>query len=185
MRFEPRMGGARVWAGLAALLLGVAAVAADKSFDLATGELMTLRWNDAWVESRPPPDAPRGSVSFTTRDATRMSVSIVPMPANPMFGGDTGNLRILTRHIARALEDHPAHVDHEQQPIEGAQVRGFYVKGIDPHPKPGEYEFIFTGALYVSGKPYVFEVAWNAGAEASAQAGIAAIRTLRVTQATR
>ena len=156
------------------------AASADKRFALPAGESLVIKWNAGWAEVSAAADSPAGTVSFNGPDATKMRVNIAPLPPNPNFTGDTGNLRILTRNVARELEELGAEVDHEQRPIEGQNVRGFYVKGIDHKPKPGEFSFIYAGPLFISSRAYVFEIVWNTGGEAAANAALAALRTVRI-----
>jgi hypothetical protein len=156
------------------------AASADKRFTLPAGESMVIKWNASWTEVSPPAGSPVGSVAFNGPDAAKMRVNIVPLPPNPNFTGDTGNLRILVRNVARGLEEVGAEVNHDQMPIEGQNVRGFYVKGIDHKPKPGEFSFIYTGPLFISSRAYVFEILWNTGGEAAANVALAALRTVRI-----
>lgn len=156
------------------------AVSADKRFALPAGESMVIKWNASWTQASPSAESPMGSVSFNGPDAAKMRVNIVPLPPNPNFTGDIGNLRILARNVARGLEEIGAEVDHELMPIEGQNVRGFYVKGIDRKPKPGEFSFIHAGPLFISSRAYAFEILWNTGGESAANAALAALRTARI-----
>jgi hypothetical protein len=155
-------------------------VSAEKRFALPAGESLVIRWNATWAESSPPAGSPLGSVAFNGPDAAKMRVLIVPLPPNPNFTGDTGNLRILTRNMVRDLEESGGEVNPEQLAIEGQNVRGFYVKGIDHKPKPGEFSFIYAGPLSINSRAYVFQILWNTGGEAAANAALAALRTVRI-----
>ena len=152
----------------------------EKRFALPAGQTMVIRWSAGWADIAVPPGTPAGTVAFSGPDASKMRVMLVPMPPDPNFTGDTGNLRILARNIARELEESGGEVDHEQKPIEGANVRGFYVKGIDHKPKPGEFSFIYAGPLSIGMRPYVFQILWNAGGEAAANNALAALKTVRI-----
>jgi len=156
------------------------APSADKRFALPAGESMVIKWNASWKEVSPAADSPLGTVSFNGPDSAKMRVNIAPLPPNPNFTGDIGNLRILARNMARELEESGGEVDLEQVPIEGQNVRGFYVKGIDHKPKPGEFSFIYAGPLSISSRAYVFQILWNTGGESAANAALAALRTVRI-----
>jgi hypothetical protein len=170
------------------LLCGVAALgsaadkptSAEKRFSLPSGEALVIRWNASWTDATPPAGSPVGTVAFNGPDASKMRVLLVPLPPNPNFTGDAGNLRILARNMARELEESGGEVNHEQQPIEGQNVLGFYVKGIDHNPKPGEFTFIYAGPLAVGSRPYVFQILWNTGGEGAANAALAALKTVRI-----
>jgi hypothetical protein len=154
--------------------------AAEKRFTLPAGESFVIQWNPTWMETSPPAGSPAGSVAFNGPDAAKMRVLIVPLPPNPNFTGDAGNLRILMRNMARELERSGGEVDHEQVSLEGPHVRGFYVKGVDHKPKPGEFTFIYAGPLSIDSRAYVFQILWNAGGEPAAHAALAAIKTVRI-----
>ena len=153
---------------------------AEKRFTLPAGESFVIQWNSSWTEASPPAGSPLGTVAFNGPDAAKMRVLIVPLPPNPNFTGDAGNLRILMRNMARELEESGGEVDHEQISLEGAHVRGFYVKGIDHKPKPGEFTFIYAGPLSIDSRAYVFQILWNEGGEPAAKAALAAIKTVHI-----
>lgn len=153
---------------------------AEKRFALPGGESLVIKWSAGWAEIAAPSGAPAGTVAFSAPDSSKMRVMIVPMPPNPNFTGDTGNLRILARNVARELEESGGEVNHDQLAIEGPDVRGFYVKGIDHKPKPGEFSFIYAGPLSISSRLYIFEILWNTGGEAAANNALAALRTVRI-----
>lgn len=156
------------------------AVPAEKRFTLPAGEVMVIKWSAGWADIAAPQGSPAGTVTFSGPDPAKMRVMIVPLPPDPNFTGDIGNLRILARNMARELENSGGEVDHEQKAIEGPNVRGFYVKGIDHTPKPGEFSFIYAGPLAVGTRAYVFQVLWNAGGEAAANNALAALKSVRI-----
>jgi hypothetical protein len=154
--------------------------AMEKRFALPAGQTMVIKWNAGWADIAVPTGAPPGTVTFSGPDASKMRVMLVPLPPDPNFTGEAGNLRMLARNMARELEESGGEVNPEQLPIEGPNVRGFYVKGIDHKPKPGEFGFIYAGPIAISSRPYVFQILWNAGGEAPANAALAALETLRI-----
>jgi hypothetical protein len=156
------------------------AATTEKRFALPAGQTMVIKWSAGWADIAPPTGAPVGTVAFSGPDASKMRAMLVPMPPDPNFTGDSGNLRIVARNMARELEDSGGEVDHEQKPIEGANVRGFYVKATDHKPKPGEFSFIYAGPIAIGTRPYVFQILWNAGGEAAANNALAALKTVRI-----
>lgn len=186
--------------GLIVALLAATAAAADKRVSLPGGEAMVIGWNPAWVVADPESVDPQGTVRFNGGDRVLWEVSVAPMPPHPSMTADTGNLRIYVRSMVRMLEQGNVIVDHEQRTLEGVS-KGFYVKARDVKaaalqrtggatgansaaangkPKTPDYANGYFGALSVSGRAYVFEVLWNAGGEKSAEAALAAMRTLRI-----
>lgn len=155
-------------------------VPGEKRFALPAGQTMVIKWSAGWADIAVPPGTPAGTVAFSGPDASKMRAVIVPLPPDPNFTGDSGNLRTITTNMARELEGSGGEVDHEQRPIEGANVRGFYVKGIDRKPKPGEFAFIYAGSLSIGSRPYVFQILWNTGGDAAADAALAALKSVRI-----
>jgi hypothetical protein len=153
---------------------------AEKRFALPAGQSLVIKWSAGWTDIAAPAGVPAGTVAFSGPDATKMRVMLVPLPPDPNFTGDAENLRTITRNMARELEESGGAVNHEQLAIEGPNVRGFYVKGIDHKPKPGEFSFIYAGPLAIGSRPYVFQILWNAGGETSANAALAALKTVRI-----
>ena len=156
------------------------AAPAEKRFALPAGETLVIKWTAGWADIAAPAGSPAGTVTFSGPDPSRMRVMIVPLPPSPNFTGDDGNLRILTRNMVREMEASGGEVNHDQIAIEGPDVRGFYVKGIDHKPKPGEFSFIYAGPLAISSRPYVFQILWNAGGEGAANNALAALKTARI-----
>jgi hypothetical protein len=153
---------------------------AEKRFALPAGESLVIKWTAGWADIAAPTGAPVGTVAFSGPDASKMRVMLVPLPPDPNFTGDAGNLRIMARNMSRELEQSGGEVDPEQKAIEGPNVRGFYVKGIDHKPKPGEFSFIYAGPLAISTRPYVFQILWNTGGDAAANAALAALKSVRI-----
>ena len=152
--------------------------AAEKRFELPSGQKLAIRWMAGWTDFAAPPGVPPGTVTFSGPDASRMRVMIVPLPPDARFTGDAESLRMLMGNLAREMEK-TGQVS-EPLPIEGPGVNGLYVKGVDPKPKPGEFSFIYAGPLSISKSAFVFQVVWNAGGEAVADQALAALKTLRI-----
>ena len=172
------------WA--AALSLGAGAcLAADKRITVNTGETFVVNWRDGWTVGTAPPEAPEGTLVFHGPDSKNWRVVVAPLPPHPTLTGDVGNLRIYLRTMARGLENSGVEVEQEQKSFDGTHARGFYVKAHDPNPKAhvkgkdNPYSDGFTGAVSLGSKPYVFEVTWNPGSEADANAAFSALKTLR------
>jgi glucose dehydrogenase len=192
----------RILAGMVLSGLASVAVAADKRIPLPGGETMVIGWNPAWVVGELDDDDAHGSVTFNGGDRKVWSVMISPLPPHPTLTGDTGNLRIYVRGMVRALEFGGVTVDPEHKTIEGGTTKGFYVRAHDVKanavaqtksdhpsevktkstnkPKGIDYAHGYVGAISANGRPFVFEVLWNAGGEQPAQGALAAMRTVRI-----
>jgi hypothetical protein len=181
----------RLLAGLLLAALAAVASAADKRIALPGGESLVIGWNPAWVVAELEPGDPAGAVRFNGGDRVLWEVTIVPMPPHPSLTADSGNLRIYVRSMARDLANIGVTVDDEHRSLEGGPAKGFYVKAHDVKAaiaqssskgksKSPDYAHGYVGALSVGGRPYVFEVLWNAGGEKNAESALVAMRTLRI-----
>ena len=168
---------------LAVAPLGVTAdkpAPAEKRFALPAGESLVIKWSAGWTDMAPPPSTPPGTVSFAGPDSSKMRVMLVPMPPNPKFTGEAENLRISRATWRASWRRAAARSTTSRLAIEGPNVRGFYVKGVDHKPKPGEFSFIYAGPLSISSRPYVFQILWNTGGETAANAALAALKSVRI-----
>ena len=171
---------------VAAFFLGASATfAADKRITVDTGDTFVIRWRDDWRIGTAPPQSPAGVVVFNGADPKKWRVMVSPLPPHPTLTGDVGNLRIYVRTMARAMENGGVEVGQEQNSFEGVSAHGFYVKAHDPNPKAhtkgkdDPYSDGYTGAVSLNSQPYLFQVTWNPGSEADANAAFAALKTIR------
>jgi hypothetical protein len=169
-------------------LFFAAAVAADRSVPLETGQTLSIRWGTDWTVGDPIPEAPHGAVTLHGPDPTKWRLTLAPLPPHPTLTGDQGNLRMYVRMMARGIENTGAQVDSEHVPVNGPHARGFQFKVRYSSSKPkrqirlqgGDYAEGYTGALSIDGKAYLFEVLWNKGGEAAADHALAALKTISI-----
>jgi len=64
--------------------------------------------------------------------------------------------------------------------LRGPQARGYYFKATDPAPKPGEYRYLYQGAVRMRMIVVTFTVLYNDGAEDDAEAAVAAVRGMKL-----
>lgn len=191
---------------LVGLLLAVCSVAtaADQRIPLPGGEVMTIAWEPSWVVAPNEDKDPQGTVRFNNGSRGSWEVTLAPMPPHPSLTADTGNLRIYLRSMVRMLENGGVTVEQEHRAFEGGTAKGFYVRAHDVKaaalketksatsnnagiptkstnkPKPLDYSDGYVGAISIGGRPYVFEVLWNAGGEKPAGVALAALRSVRI-----
>jgi hypothetical protein len=161
--------------------------AADLRVPMPSGQTLTIRAGADWVLAKNAADAPEGAVSVTGADAAKWRITIAPLPPHPTLTGDTGNLRIYVRNMARGLENGGVSVDPEHRTLQGQGVSGFYIQARDARKKTraqiakhGEFTDTYVGAVTHGGKPWLFEIVWMAGDESAANAALAAIKTMRI-----
>ena len=175
---------------LGLLLAGIATVAtaADKRITLDSGETLSISWGADWVVGAPLPESPFGTLTIHGADPALWRMTLAPLPPHPTLTGDTGNLRIYVRNMARGIENSGAEVDAEHRTLEGTNARGFYFKAHDSRKKTkaqikqtgGDYTDGYTGALSIGAKPYLFEVVWTKGGESAANTALASLKTVRI-----
>jgi len=174
--------------GLLLAAFAGSAGAADKSFKMEGGDTLRIKGGEDWVVGDQIPESPFGTITLHGADKTKWRLTIAPLPPHPTLTGDTGNLRIYVRNMARAADNDGAQVNEEQKSIEGANARGFYFKARDARKKTkqqikaagGDYTDAYVGALSINSRAYLFEVIWNEGGEVGANAALAAIKTIRI-----
>jgi hypothetical protein len=166
----------------------VSAPSADKRFKMEGGDTLSIKGGEDWVAGDQIPDSPFGTLTIHGPDKTQWRLMIAPLPPHPTLTGDTGNLRIYVRNMSRAMDNEGVRVNEEHKVIEGAHARGFYFSAHDSRKKTkqqiktagGEYTDAYTGALSINSRAYLFEVVWNKGGEAAANAALAALKTVRI-----
>jgi hypothetical protein len=164
------------------------ALAADKRVPMDTGDTFVINWGADWEVGVPLPKSPPGTVTIHGPDAKLWRLTFAPLPLHPTLTGDTGNLRIYVRTLARGMENAGVRVEPDHQEIAGARSRGFYFKASDTRKKTkaqieqagGEYTQAWTGALSLSSRAYLFGVEWIEGGEVAAKAALAAVKTARI-----
>jgi hypothetical protein len=172
--------------GVLVLVLSMRVDGAERRISLTTGDTFVLNWRDGWTVGEVPKDAPAGAMVFHGGDAKRWRATVSPLPPHPSLTGDIGNLRIYVRNMSRMLENGGVDVQSEQKAIDGPNAHGVYFQGHDSNPKAHAkgkdqpYSDGFMGAMSLGGKPYLFEVTWNAGGEADAKNALDALKSLRL-----
>jgi hypothetical protein len=177
-----------IFLGILLAIASVTASADNKRFKLEGGDTLSINGGADWIAGELLQDSPFGTLTIHGPDKALWRLTLAPLPPHPTLTGDTGNLRIYVRNMARAMDNGGVQVDEEQKPLDGANARGFYFKAHDSRPKTkqqikatgGEYTDTYTGALSINSKAYLFEVVWNKGGEAAANAALAALKTVRI-----
>lgn len=172
---------------LLATLAG-AAIAADRRVTLDTGDVFTISWGEDWVVGTNPPASLPGAITIHGPDDTLWRIGVTPLPPHPSLTADPGNLSMYMRMAARGMEQSGIEVEAGHKSIESRSVSGIYVKVYDGHKKTkaeirkagGDFKNGYVGALSIGGRPYLFEVLWNAGGEAAANKALGAIKTIRI-----
>lgn len=178
----------RLLLGAMVAALTLPALAADRRVPTDEGENFTFRsWGADWVVGEPIKEAPAGTITIHGPDAKLWRLTLAPLPPHPSLTGDVGNLRMYVRMMARGIEETGATVSPEQKPISGTSS-GFYFKVRYTASKTkkqvrlqgGDYAEGYTGALTISGRPYLFEVLWNASGEPAGNVALSAMKGLSI-----
>ena len=161
---------------LTALLAPFSALAGDiREFPAGSAGSLQVRIDDGWRETRPPSDS-GATVSIESKVPGQMQLLLTPIPLTNS-GGDT---RAIVQRTASQLGPQSVEKTLRVEPLQGTEARGYYFKATDPAPKPGEFQFLYQGAVVVGRSLVTFTVLFNRGAEKDAESALSAVRELRL-----
>jgi hypothetical protein len=66
-------------------------------------------------------------------------------------------------------------------PLAGTEARGYVFHATDPSPKPGEFKYVYQGAVAVGNVLATFTALYNSGGEDDAKSALASIQALHFT----
>jgi hypothetical protein len=174
-----------VCAGLAALVLWTGnALAVEFKLPTTLAGTLVLSIDANW-KRLPEEDLPEGfedAVGFRIGDGTTMQWLLVPQNSAPPGSGSAANLRMLTLDMKRMLASQDALTSEDLLTLDGPDIRGFYIRATDPHPKAGEWKYMYTGWVAVNEFPVMFNIVWNTGGQTAADRALAAVKGMRRTR---
>jgi hypothetical protein len=162
-------------------LLGFTTVifAADYKVDTVAGRLV-LNIDVNWSLVDNMPEGMEGAVGFRVGDGSTMQWVFTPANEHGVGMGAGADMRELTMELKEMLEGEGGIISDGLQSIQTDRVRGFYVRAVDPAPRPGEWKFMYTGWVAVDSHPVMFNIVWNQGGQSSADRALASVRTMRL-----
>jgi hypothetical protein len=169
----------RAWicAGLATLSLGApAAFAGDERFKVEKDELV-VSIDGNWQELDAAEISPLAA-AYEIEGVMRWFFEPHPGVAKDLTNGD---LRMLARDLRREIESQGSQASDEVTQLEGGDVSGYYVRGVNPKAGANELKYMYIGYVVVGRTIAVeFSILWSKGGEGSANRALAAVRGMRL-----
>lgn len=161
----------------AALLALPLASPAASSQEYGLGDLGSLQIDLApgWHVTRSPSGS-GATISIEAAKPGRMQLLMTPLPGQPT----DAEVREIAQHAADALGPQSVEKSLAVKSLRGAQARGYYFKATDPAPKPGDYRYLYQGAVRMRTVVVTFTVLYNDGGEDDAEAAVAAVRRMKL-----
>lgn len=166
-------------AALLAMLFAAAVLAADHKMDTAAGKLIfnvDANWTLAPEGSQEFEDA----AVFRVGDGSTMQWLVAPANERGRGMGAGGDVRGLTQELSEFVKEQGGEISGGLITLEGARAKGYYVKAVDPAPKPGEWKYMYTGWVSVDSHPVMFNIVWNAGGQSSADRALESVKSMRL-----
>lgn len=161
---------------LTALLGPFSALAGGiREFPVGAAGILQLGIDDGWRETRPPSDS-GATVSMESTVPGRMHLLLTPLPLQ----NSGGDIRSIVQRTADRIGPDSVEKTLRLEPLRGVEASGYYFKATDPAPKPGEFRFMYQGAVAVGRSLVTFTVLFNRGAEKDAELALSAVRDLRL-----
>lgn len=170
-----------VLSAIAALSLGSPAVlAGDQTWEVGDDQLI-VSIDGTWIEvdvSSADPDA----VGFQAGNQL-MQWLFVPTANDSGKKISEAALRTQTQDLRRELKSQGGETSEDLLELGGGQVKGFYVKGVDPNAGSDEWEFVYAGFVLINDKvPVMFNITWDKGGEGAANRALSAVRGMRLVK---
>jgi hypothetical protein len=170
---------AREWLLGISLLLASALMAADHKMDTVAGRLV-FNVDANWSPVDDFPEEMEHAAGFRVGDGSTMQWLVAPANELGRGMGKGADVRALTMELKEMLEADGGVVSDGLQTIQGERAQGYYIKAVDPSPRPGEWKFMYTGWVAVDSHPVMFNIVWNAGGQSAADRALASVRSMRL-----
>jgi len=162
--------------GIAVLSLGSQAVLAGDQEYKVGNEVLVVSIDGNWEELDASEISPR-MVAYEIEGLMRWFFEPHPRQEEKIRDGD---LRALANDLRREIESRGSDASEELLKIEGSDVSGYYIKGVDPKAGANDYKFMYIGYVVVGDSfPVEFSVMWMRGGDSAANRALSAVRGMR------
>lgn len=135
--------------------------------------------DDAW-DDRSDRRGPMRNIRFEARGAQkRMKILMTPMMTVDGRTPSDSEIRNVVDQAAGDAQSQSTEKIHLTA-VKGDEVSGYQFHATDRAPKPGEYQYMYQGAVGTGAMLVSFTIFYNDGGEEHADAALATIRDLRV-----
>jgi hypothetical protein len=163
---------------------GAGAFAADKvthTYPVGKFGSISMPVDSAWRETPPAPNAAQNAPPTVTWDSPTPGKFQMLMTPIPVAAGKTqsdADVRNLVDKTAKEMAPQSQEKNLPLTPIAGAEAKGYFFHATDPSPKPGEFKYLYQGAVAVGNVLATFTVLYNTGGEDDAKSALACIQAL-------
>jgi hypothetical protein len=155
------------------------ALAADKvtrTYPVGKFGSISLPVDGAWRETPPAPNAP--TITWDSPSPGKFELLITPIPVAAGKTQSDADVRALVDKSAREMAPQSQEKNLPLTPIAGADAKGYVFHATDPNPKPGEFKYLYQGAVAVGNVLATFTVLYNNGGEEDAKSALASVQAL-------
>ena len=154
--------------------------AAEDVIRLPLGKIGTLSVSVPTGTKRVEP--PRGSaamLSFESTQPNRMQLLLTPIPLESGFMADA-EVREMVERGSAGVRSQAVETAFPLTLLKGDQARGYYFRATDRAPGPGEYKYLYQGAVMVGASVVTFTVLYNDTGKREAQAALEVVRRMQL-----
>jgi hypothetical protein len=164
-------------------IAGAGALAADKAtrtYPVGKFGAISITVDSTWRETPPAPNAlPTFTWDSQVPGIFEMLMTPIPVAAGKVQSD--ADVRALVEKSASEMAPQSQEKKLPLTPIAGPEARGYFFHATDPNPKPGEFRYVYQGAVAVGNMLATFTVLYNAGGEVDAKSALASLQTLHYT----
>jgi hypothetical protein len=167
------------WFCLGMSVAGTGAVAADKAthtYSVGKHGSISLPVDGAWRETPPAPNAP--TITWDSATPGKFELLITPIPVAAGKTQSDADVRTLVDKSAREMAPQSQEKNLPLSPLAGVEAKGYMFHATDPNPKPGEFKYLYQGAVAVGNVLATFTVLYNNGGEVDARSALASVQAL-------
>jgi hypothetical protein len=150
-----------------------------QEFPMGARGSIYIEVDDTWVDSSSR-GGPIPTLRFETKTPGRMKAMITPVPTVDGRPPASNEVRAF---VESAAEERRAEAVEKSLPLtamRGAETKGFRFRATDRSPKPGEYRFLYQGAVAAGAFFVTFTVLFNEAGEEDARKALSSIQNIRV-----
>jgi hypothetical protein len=161
-------------------IAGSGVLAADKAtrtYPVGKFGSISMPVDGAWRETPPAPNAP--TITWDSPAPSRFQMLMTPIPVAAGKTQSDADVRALVDKNAKEMAPQSQEKNLPLTPLAGAEAKGYFFRATDPSPKPGEFKYLYQGAVAVGNVLATFTVLYNSGGEEDAKSALASVQALR------
>lgn len=108
-----------------------------------------------------------------------MQLLLTPIPLESAFMADA-EVREMVERGSAGVRSQAVETAFPLTPLKGDQARGYYFHATDRAPGPGEYKYLYQGAVMVGASVVTFTVLYNDNGKREAEAALEVVRRMQL-----